>query len=442
MGVMQRIVNSRDKDLGYLVESMRIDGQPGGMTSLKPYFQTARTKPAEFRDHGEVLAVSIGGTNVKVMLASMAGGVVQVRKLIAKPNPVVMTEFDDYFADLLLGEKEFAEYLRAPGAVIGLSIAVGIKDDVPQHPTKIPCVRNLVARDREKEAPTHNLRRNLAAFFQRQGMAMPQLIFEGDCPLAHLGSVVMAGLGPDDPSFLTICGTGMASADDELFLGFGSELVLSQDDLELFPPEQTENGQLQYCVAGKGLWSFMRRAAEFRSAEPGSELTVEDVHRWFATSADSKNVGLIWESTLPEADPSARADEIRLSMSPGAWADLQRLAVAVMDKAISAFGNNTMATLIFMGNDPSGKPCTIFVEGGFAMNRHVYKRFEAEMYERCADKALFERLGCPQPIRPKIVRDVRRAVRAGDFPEEVMAELDITIIGAMCLAIAETVMSK
>ncbi len=439
---LDKIINNRDENLRRLIGIYLEKGLPGFPTVLKKYFSAAREHPEEFRNHERILAISIGGSNVKVMLASMENGAAKVEKVVSRQNPGTMTEFEDYFDGLLLSEKLFEEYLRGGGETcIGFSIAVGIKDGVPMHDTKIPCVRNLVARDFERDAATHHLGRNLESYFRSRGIKPPGVIYEGDCPLAHLGAVVMSGLKPDEPSFLSICGTGMASANDDFFMLFGSEGVLDDDDPELMPPEETENCQLQYCVAGKGLYGVMRRAIAMKSREPDSVLGGLGLEKYFASSADSKNVSLIWE-TATGGEAKGAAAEIRNSVSPEAFTELRDLSVRIMDKAVSAFTTNTLASLVHMTIQNPARDIRIFTEGSVALNQAFYERFALELKERVSDPAIYDETGVPQPPMPVLIADPRKILKAESASDSEIKEVDITIIGAMALAIADKYLDR
>nr|MBF0223044.1 hypothetical protein [Desulfobulbaceae bacterium] len=447
MTVIERIKNDRDGDLIKLLDYAKSNGIPGytfpgNKTLLLPCFQLVRNKAEIFANHKPVLTISIGGSNVKIMLASMKDGRVQVQQLLAKANPEVMTEFNDYFADLLLTKPEFKDYLNKDDAIIGVSIAVAIVNGIPLHPSKVPFVKNLIARDYKKDLLTHNFCENLQNFLTANKLKKAEIYLEGDCPLAHLGSVMMSGLSAAEPSFLSICGTGMATAEDEIFILFSWAKMLTAEDPELFPATETEGGQFQYCVAGKGLWSFMRRAVILKSKEAGSQLASAEVLKWFTSAADSKNVGLIWESALPDGGSNAKSAEIRASMPAAAFAELQELSLAIMAKAVSVFVNNTLATLICLGEKAVNKNCHIFIEGSIANNKCFYPRFKKELEERCADQQLFTKIDRKMPAMPVILNDVIKADPAGNLPAQLMREVDITSVGALSLAIAKQELHK
>jgi hypothetical protein len=437
MSVIDRIRNRRDADLLSMLEWARVNGRKDVNTGLKPVFDFARRRPEAFRDSPPVLAICLGGTQSRVMLAEMREGSAHVAAFRAKRNPEHMTEFDEYFDDILFSEPVFADYLRGSASpVIGLGIGVGIADGVPLHPTKIPTVRNLVARELPRDADTHNLRRNMTGYLRARGVRGPRFFFEGDCPLAHLGSVVMSGLGPEEPSLLSVCGTGMATADDEYFIFFAHAPVLLDDDPALFPPEETEGGQLQFCVAGKGLWGVMRRAMALRAREADSPLAGVDAARWFPNADASELASEIWVSSLAGGETSPRVAQMKAAMPAAALAEVQRIAAKVMEKAVSAFVSQTLASLISMPHHGADRPYTIFVEGGVAIEEHFFARFKREMEVCCTDRRLFDRLRAPMPAPPRVVHGVHREHVKGPIGVEDMRKLDISLVGSLMLAIA------
>jgi hypothetical protein len=437
MNAIERIRNNRDADLVRMLEWARAHGRKDVNTGLKPVFDFARSRPDAFRNAPPVLAICLGGTQSRVMLADVRDGIVHVKAFRSRVNPERVMEFDDYFDDIFFSEPAFAEYLRGDASpLIGLGIGVGIVDGVPLHPTKIPNVRNLVARELPRDADTHNLRRNMLAYLKRRGISRPRFFFEGDCPLAHLASVVMAGLGPDEPSLLSVCGTGMATADDEYFIFFAHAPVLLDDDPDLFPPEETEDGQLQFCVAGKGLWGVMRRAIELRAREDGSPLAGVDAARWFPDANASELVSRVWVSTLSRGETSEDVEQMKAAMSTEAFAELQTIAAKVMEKAVSAFVSQTLASLITMPQQVADRPYTIFVEGGVAIEQHFFARFKREMESCCADRRLFERLDAPLPCMPRVLHSVHKARVKASAEAADLRKLDVSLVGSIILAIA------
>ena len=63
-----------DRDLKRLLSAIQNSKVSILPTGMKKHFETAKLKPAGFRDHEPVLGISIGGSNTKVILASMKTG--------------------------------------------------------------------------------------------------------------------------------------------------------------------------------------------------------------------------------------------------------------------------------------------------------------------------------------------------------------------------------
>ncbi len=98
---------------------------------------------------GEVLALSVGGSTTKLMLAKIEGGQICVSHLAVVKNPTVPTHFYYFLDELFLRDPRVREYLTeaaAPSLCVTLPVMIG-EDNIPFHPVKIACVTHMLARN-------------------------------------------------------------------------------------------------------------------------------------------------------------------------------------------------------------------------------------------------------------------------------------------------------
>lgn len=60
-----------DEELAKFISLFQKGEMPASESGMERHFELAKEKPNAFYNHGVVLALSFGGTNTKVMLASM-----------------------------------------------------------------------------------------------------------------------------------------------------------------------------------------------------------------------------------------------------------------------------------------------------------------------------------------------------------------------------------
>jgi hypothetical protein len=437
--VAQRLAYDPDADLAKLLAAFGDGEITLAHTGLNPHFHVLR-RARGAGDHPPVLAVSIGGSNTKVMLAEFAGGRARVHKAVARPNPDAPTAFVDYLDELLARDPVFGEYLRNhPQPRIGVSLAVSIIDGVPFHLTKIPTLTGLTARDLDRDGPTHHFGRNLRAWLDARGMGHARLVYQGDGIIAHLGGVAMDPPDEGDKSMLIVCGSGLATADDDRFILCATYALTQGEDPLLHPHEQTEDGQYQYLIAGKGLHGVMRRAIELRQREPDTALRDFDPSTHFGGPAQSRNVADVWIASLPSGEVSDRAASIREALGPAGWSELTDLAARIMGRGVSVLANCTLATLVHMGPSASGSPARVFCEGSIALNPHINARLKQEVADRAGDRAVYRQAGVSAPRAPEFAGDVRKIDPASGSHAKagMIDEVDLTLIGAAAMAVAQ-----
>lgn len=431
-----RLSYNADADLTKLLEHFRAGRVEMFPAGLEQHFRVAKEKPATFRDHESVLAISIGGSNTKAMLAHTERGRFIVRHVVDRPNPQSRVTYKDYFDELFMFDEVFRAYLKnQPSPYVGFSIAIPIIDGVPFHKVKIPNLDGLIARDWERDALSHHMGRNLADYFASRGIGGIKFWYQDDAIVAHLGAVSCYHMDHEEKSILLVCGNGMACGDEDNFVLVGMAHTLD-DDEKLYPADETEDHQYQYLIAGKGLYCLMARAIRFKSREPGSVLEESNVLRYFATDRDSRNVVDIWESTLPEGLLRQKTQEILKSVGPRAYGELQWIARMIMLRGIDCIANCLVATITNAGPAPSGKPYTVFFEGSIVNNGAVLPRVKSQIVIRIKQSTAFERVGILRPKTPRFAEAIETPRPAAGVSFLDMEQVDLALIGASALAIS------
>jgi len=397
--------------------------------TLEPCYAVARQKPEAFRNHRPVLAISFGGATTSAMLAEIRDGVPVVHHLTERRNPAVPVSLGTYLEEVLLSQPPFFNYLtHDPDPQIGISVAVLVSNGVPHHPSKLPTIEGLVARDLAAQAQTHHLGRNLARWLAQRGLKPAHVIYEADGPVAHLGGVGLSDIGTDERSVLMVCGNGMACADYRRFIVCGMYQCLCDIDPVLYPAEETEGGQYQYLVAGKGIYKILRRAAALQ------EL---DVAALFASDHDSEKVFHLW------SDPRhAALDDVRSALDAAAFAELTELARAIVPRGIAVLANSILCSILLNGPAPGGTPFRLFLEGSIGTNPYVMDEMVQTFAHLVHDAALWVELGVAPPLMPVIARDLAAPVPAPGLGPCTLAAADLTLIGALFLAASSTALSR
>ncbi len=425
MAILERLQFDPDEDFARLREEFRAGRLPIVRSPMAEHFRQAREKTRSFLNHGPVLAVSIGGSNTKVMLASMDNGRLCVHRLTACRNPEIPRSFQDVFDEILLGDPRIRDYLKKSDCpCIGFSIPVPMpRPDVFAHISKVPGITGLIARDLERDAPTHHFGEKIARYFRERGVDSPTLFYYSDTVVAHHGAMSSFPLQPGDKTILLVCGTGMATCDEESFVLTCYAPLLDTDE-ELYPRADTEGYQYQFCSAGKGLFRLMERAIRIRAQEGDSGLGAHDLRPYFRTTHDSRTVVEIWESSLPGHKAAGRAGDLLAAIGGAAFAELQQLATPIVERAISAIANSGVATALHMGPTSGDRGHIVFFEGSIAKNQEMLPLIKAEI----------ARLAQKLNLRDFVLDPVlHQPVAVGDAD---LRELDLSLVGAATCVIA------
>jgi hypothetical protein len=399
----------------------------------------ARKKPRDFLNHRPVLAVSIGGTNSKLMIASTQGGHLTVDHIKAVQNPLTPIPFEHFFDDFLLRDEKVMRFLRETSdPCIGFSIPVPMPiEGVFSHISKVGGITGLIARDLKRDASSHHFGKNFRRFLKARNLTVSTLFYYSDTVIAHHGAMSICPLTEGDKSVLLVSGTGMATGDEGNFVLTCWAPLLDTDE-ELYPRDVTEGYQYQFCSAGKGIFSLMNRSIRLRARERDSFLSKYDLTPHFQSSKDSKTVVMIWESTLPGGKLRKEALEIFQEVGPEAFSELQWIACLIMGRAVSAIANSAVGTFIHMGPPENGHGHILFFEGSIVKNIFVLPRIKEEIVRLIAQEKIFEQLGLKPLPNPVMEPDMTAIHWSEPLDESHLKEIDYTLIGSATAVIAES----
>jgi hypothetical protein len=389
-----------------------------------------------------VLGISIGGSNTKVILASMKAGRLVIHHLAARANPLSKMHYTNYFDGLLFEDKVIREYMNnSKDLCVGISVAVPVIDGVPFHRHKIPTIEGLIARDYERDAATHNINENMRAYLKERGVGVKSLFCQFDSIVANYGGASLCELGHDEKTMLLVCGTGLAAAIEQHTVSIGMADVFDKtlDDDTLLPYDLTEGHQYQYSIAGKGLYSLMERAVRLRAREADSKLKMFDPAVYFKTAYDTRSVVELWESTLGYGI-TGKAKEILSEAGSGAFLELQEIASAIVERAVTGLAN-CVAAAIHADSCAGGKPHTVFFEGSIALNENILPRIKSEIIRRIDSSSAYTELSIPRPTAPLLCKTPTPVISDNSgISEKELQQVDLTVKGAVTSAIAEDIL--
>jgi hypothetical protein len=407
-----------------------------GMTD---HFLIAKEKREVFLNHPKALGISIGGTNTKIILAAMKNGELVVHHAEALINPPERIHIYEFFNKVLLNSPVFADYLKnTPRPVVGISVPTRILGKIPFHETKVPTIDGLLARNESHMTEEYDLSQSFAKYLDGHKLPQAVLFYQADGIVAHHGAVSLCDMDVQDRSTLFVCGTGMATGDEEAYIQAGIARMLDVGDEELFPAQATENYQFHYATAGKGIFSLMDRAIRIRAAEKGSALAGYDLSPFFAGNQATRTVGLLWKTSFGEKAIDD-AEKIQARVSSEAYKELEILAGWIMRRCVHSMANTVVATVAKTGQAPSGRGHTIFFEGSIANDTCVNPLLRKEIKELVENEESYKSLGYKKPILPNMNAKYRRTIPAAGTSRDEMKNVDLTVIGAATMAMAENI---
>lgn len=433
----KRLTIDPERELTKLLSMFKTGEMPVFNAGMTRHFQIAKEKPAGFINHPPVLGVSFGGTNTKIILASMNNGELMIHRVSAASNPSKPVHVYDFFDEVLMGDPVFSEYLGSASPVVGISVPTRVLGKIPFHETKVPTIDGLLARNESMMTDEYDLSKSFARYLRQRNLSQAVLFYQGDGIVAHHGAVSLCEMGVDDRSVLFVCGTGMATGDEEAYIQAGIATMLDNGDEELYPASKTENHQYHYATAGKGIFNLMERAIRIRAAEAGSALGAYDLGPYFSSNHDSRTVGQIWRSTFDGQEAEGKAKEIQALVSPEAFAELQALAGWIMTRCVHSMANTAVATIAKMGRAPSGNGHVLFFEGSIANDGIAQSLLREQIIRLVSDEALYEPFDFEAPLVPNMDAKYRSVLPHGGASEEDMKKVDLTVIGAATMAMAE-----
>ena len=440
--LLKRLDTDMDAELARLIGLFRDGKAPVFNSYMKEHFRIAKSKPDAFTNHPPVLAVSLGGTNLKLMIAEMKDGIMLVEYVRATQIPSHPVEFADFLDEILIRDEYIRNYLNGgQDTYVGFSFPMAIFDGVPYHPTKVPNLNGVIVRDMKDLSSEYNFQNKFDAYMKDRGFHPAELFYQSDGIIAHHGAVALCDMEFEDSTTLIICGTGMATGDEENYIQLGIAEILDNDE-ELYPAADTENHQYQYAMAGKGLFGLMKRCIRLKSEEPDSRLPGHDLSEFFSDSGGSKTTVEIWESSLKGGTAEGTAKTIFDRVGTQAFAELQQISGKIIDRVIGSIANSVISTIVKMGPAANGKGHLVFFEGSIANNSNILPRVKDEIIRRIGNTGLYKSLGVRKPHFPDMGRTLKPLKASGGLPESMLSDVDITLIGAASSVMAETCLKK
>ncbi len=416
-----------DEVLRDLLQRFDDDTIPETNSHMEHHFRVAKHKPDGFRNHRKVLAVSFGGSNTKVMLASTEDGFLRVNHVFASPNPEKTVQFYDYMDQLMLYDPVVKEYLdNTECPEIGVSIPMMIFDDCPYHPTKLATIDGFIARTREQIDEKHRFSDIFDAYMKKRGWDHYKVFYQSDGIVAHHGAVSFTDIKPEDRTVLTIIGTGMANGDELYYQPMGMINTLP-DDEELFPARYTEDRQLQYAIAGKGLWVIMKQAIVAWNRMGSSLLAGKGVEDFFRDSRDSKWVIMLYTHKHDPGQIGKGLEEILEAAGEGTE-ELETLAEFVVGQMVNVVSRMIYATYMRAGTPEAGGDYVLYLEGSIARSPLIRKALLEETRRLLIGDDGFELIEDP---------DLKPYLKGEGCTDEMIKAVDTTLAGTASMIIAD-----
>ena len=435
--LLERLDTDMDSELTRLIGLFQRNQGPIFHSYMKDHFRIAKSKPEAFINHPPVLAISLGGTNLKLMIAGMDNGNMTVEYVRGMQIPSEPVDFYEFFDELLVRDEYVKNYLNSTeNKYVGFSFPMAILDGIPYHPTKVPNLKGVIVRDLKDLSQEYNFKRKFDIYLKDRGFPPVNLFYQSDGIIAHHGAVSLCDTELEDSTALIICGTGMATGDEENYIQMGIAKMLDYDD-ELYPASETEDHEYQYAIAGKGIFGLMKRAVMIKAKEPGSFLSEHDVGEYFMDAEGSRTTVQIWESSLVGEKPRGMAKKIAEQVGAQAYAEMQEIAGKIVKRAIGSIANSVIATIVKMGPALNNKGHIVFFEGSIVTNEHILPRVKREIFYRISRTELFSRLNVPDLIEPDMDRVIKPLQAKNGLSESMLHNVDITLIGAASSVMAE-----
>ena len=406
--------------------------------ALDKHFAVYRERRCHSGDYGPMLSISIGGSNTKIMLAKMSGGVFKVIAFSASKNPMEPIGFHNFLDSMMKEVPLIREYIAGAKKVcVGVSVPMVIKNGVPFHVNKVGTINGLVARNEEDLRMLPTVEDNIKSYVAKYNPEAELMCkCQSDGIVAHLGAVATGALNSNDRSLLAVCGTGFATSDDKYYII--PTCVPYLQDSELYPLDETENGQFQYAVSGKGVYSVMRRAIGAASRNPGSAPGLHRAADYFQDARDSKLVFDLWSISVCGAEPCSELKVIRDDIGEDAFRELVCIAESIGNRSVNAIASCIVATLLYVGNPENDGNFHVYFEGGIATDPFVLPKIKSAIGLLVSDSRLYQGMGKVQPKLPAMdnLTDPVEPENC-NVTKNSLKHIDYSVIGACALVIAE-----
>ncbi len=435
--LQSRLIPDMNWELEDFICRFKENRMPSTYSAMEKHFQIAKIKPPSFTDHKKALAISMGGSNTKIMLASMKQGLMYVDYVRAMENPQDKLDYKDFFDDLLLKDKVICDYLQNdPCPEIGISIPMQLKEDCPLHATKLPFLQGMIARNLDEIGENLSFSRNFKEYMASRPFSSDyRFFYQSDGIVAHHGAVSLSDVAVEDKTVLCICGTGMANGDELHYLPM---LLINNlpDDEELYPAEETENHQLQYAVSGKGIYNVMKNALKTIVKMGNSSLDGKNLEEFFRSSRDSRKVFELYQHAEDPSYTSPYISPILEAAGTEGEEELLEIAKMIVHRVCGTLANCIYSTMLSMNAPQKDGVFQIFMEGSIARNPCVKKLVFEKLHERIKEKhpGLDGRV-----MKTELVEDpdLKPLQRAGSCTQEELHSVDTTLVGAVSMVMAE-----
>jgi hypothetical protein len=413
--------------------------------NTREHFRILKEKDRSYLNHTDVLAVSIGGTNTKLMITSMCKGKLIIKHLVTMQNPTENISFYDYLDNLIVNDGTVLNNLmESPNPSLGFSVPVLLIDGVPYHMSKLSNIEGFVSKNIGRRTENITLADNLKRYFESRRIKLPAIYCQMDAMMAHLGCVTVNSIPEDERSILLVCGTGLSTADEEYDMPMGMLEILDENE-QLYPADLTENHQLQYSTSGKGLYLIMKRIIGLRSLEEGSALLEykDYLMECFKEPHDSALVIKIWESTYDSTKmlKEDQLNDINLKIGQEGYKELQLISTKIMNRVTASMANCILTAAVKNIQRFGPIKHNVFLEGSIANNLNVASSVASELKRRANDRKIFSTAGIPKPKLSKIYlpEDSFNAL-CKNSTSKIVSQLDYSLIGAAASVIADNIL--
>jgi hypothetical protein len=443
MKLAERLAYDFDSDFPRLLAEYLNNDEYDYVRGTAGLFELVGKRHPSYINHGPVLAVSMGGSSTKLAIGSLVDGSVRIEHAVAVKNPTSDMHLYDFLDGLLLRDPKVKSYLEdsaRPSMCFTLPLMINERN-IPFHPVKIAHIHGFIARNDAEMTDSMIFDGNIARYFKSRGLRAPLAYVQSDPVIAHLGGRSRIQLNHGDRTLLLVCGTGMATADNNVQRVISRLRMIDFDD-ELYPKDFTEGYVLESACSGKGIYDIMARAVRIREREEGSALAGQRADRFFSNLYDSVLVARIWESSLDPEPRNELVDAVRDGVSHEAFSEMQEIAGHIMHRAYGSLAGAILATAAKLDRREYVSKYYVIFEGSVALDPYVNRRIVRTVGDALARPSLFERLGVAPPNIDLSPRPYSPLKFGPLVPEALRKSVDITLAGTIAAAAANEVLAS